>query len=311
MHQSTFGDTSEGSYCDPNVYQYYSDTCAIQSQRLILEKYGIEIDQDSLIEEAELNGWYKRNTGQGTMMSDVGKLLENHGVDVNISDNNNIFSLVNELAQNHQVIVAVDSSELWEGSSWLNSLEDYFMGDVPDHALIVSGLDASDPNNIQVVLTDPGTGDVRIRYSEAEFLDAWKDSNCWMMSTQEAPPAYDSSLWDTDYSFAGIPSNVLQQLGNTEMDVRSEEYSSFVGSLCETPDMPWEEIVSAIGIFLVKEVIHDIFSDESDGLGSGLTPYNDDMMADSGLMADDFITMDEDCSTSGDEDFGIAPESDC
>lgn len=267
MSTKLFGDTGNVEFGNPDVYQQYGDTCAIQSQRLILEKFGISLTQDELIEEATLNGWYTRDSGQGTRMEDVGKLLENHGVNVEVSDNNNIFSLVNELAQNHQVIVAVDSSELWERGSWKNSLEDFFKGGVPDHALIVSGLDASDPNNVQVVLTDPGTGDVRIRYSEQEFLNAWKDSNCWMMTTESAPQDVCND-WDYTYSFAGIPANTLQLLGDSHMDVTCDEYSDFVGSLCESPEMPWEEIVTAISMFMVKEIIRTAFDDD-DHVGVG------------------------------------------
>ena len=79
MSTKLFGDTGNVEFGNPDVYQQYGDTCAIQSQRLILEKFGISLTQDELIEEATLNGWYTRDSGRGTRMEDVGKLLENHG----------------------------------------------------------------------------------------------------------------------------------------------------------------------------------------------------------------------------------------
>lgn len=244
MAEKTFGDTGKTITCDKNVYQQYEDTCAIQSQRLILEKFGIRKTQEELIEEAKINGWYAQ--GGGTQMEDVGKLLELHGIEVEISHDNNIFSLANELAQNHQVIVAVDSSELWERGNWNNSLKDFFTGDTPDHALIVSGLDTTDPENIQVVLTDPGTGEVRVRYSEEEFINAWKDSNCWMMTTETSPSEDLNTNFDLDYSFAGIHSDTLQHLAELVLPVTTEKFGSFIDNLLENPSISWEKHLGTI-----------------------------------------------------------------
>ncbi len=278
--RNKFGDTNAEVQFNPDVFQGYSDTCAIQSQKLILEKYGVNISQEDLIREATENGWYTPNSMNGTQMSDVGKLLECHGVEVVQSSGNNIFSLAHELAQGHQVIVGVDSGELWNKGSWYHSLEDFFLGEVPDHALIVSGLDVSDPSNVQVVLTDPGTGQERVRYGEKEFLDAWKDSNCWMMSTESAPPS-EYCFWGTyDHCFAGIPQDTLARLGACDFDVRSEGYDDFIVKLQETPEMGWEEIIEMgmAVLTLVKmgmEVVDDIAEPGSGGLAQGMTFVDD------------------------------------
>ena len=265
---NTIGDTADPVGFNSEVYQVYSDTCAIQSQKLILEKFGIDISQEDLIRESYENGWYDPDSGGGTCMSDIGKLLENHGVPVVQTSGNNIFSLARELAQGHQVIVGVDSGELWNRGSWTQALEDYFIGEIPDHALIVSGLDASDPENVQVVLTDPGTGQERVRYSEREFLEAWKDSDCWMMSTEVAPP--DEYLyWSCeDHGFARIPSSTLEKLGACEFNVSSSEYGGFIDTLCENPDMSWDDILQ-IGLAVISCVktgisLYNMFTEMSD-----------------------------------------------
>lgn len=190
-----------------DVYQYYPDTCAIRSQELILKDFGINISQEELIQEAIDYGWYV--PGQGTSPEDVGKLLELNGVPVKQYKNGNIFSLVNELAQGHKVIVGVDAKELWSNQpNWLN----LFGINTPNHALLVSNIDTTDPNNITVTLTDPGTGDVAKVYSFEQFEDAWRDSNCFVVATQEpAPPTIDY-MCNFDYQtghletvFNGLP----------------------------------------------------------------------------------------------------------
>lgn len=163
-----------------DVLQIYPDTCAIKSQQLILEDFGIHFTEDQLRDEAMMYGWYNG----GTAPEDVGKLLELHGIPVSQYENANIFNLVNELAQGHKVIVGVDSGELWND----NILDKLFEDNKADHALIVSGVDTTDPNNVKVIVTDPGTGNLLKEYSMDEFVDAWEDSNCFMMATNNSVP---------------------------------------------------------------------------------------------------------------------------
>lgn len=179
-----FGVPAQDTY-SPNVEQSYQDTCAIRCQELILENYlQTDIPENTLIVEAMENGWY--SPGCGTNITDVGNLLELHGLDVNRQYNANIFNLTNELARGHQVIVGVDANELW-GDSVFESLKDSMGLEGANHALIVAGIDTSDPDNIEVILTDPGTGDVCRSYPMAEFMDAWQDSSCYMVSTATPP----------------------------------------------------------------------------------------------------------------------------
>lgn len=216
---------------DPTVYQFYEDTCAIQSQHLILQQYGIDVTQEELIEIAKENGWYAE--GYGTPMDMVGKLLEYYGVDIHGSQGNNIFNLSNELAQGHQLIVGVDAYELAfpeETQDW-----DALYGEQANHALVVVGIDTSDPDNVQVVVTDPGTGNRQMAYPADQFIDAWKDSNCFMVSTDSVPtnPTWDYSPID---NFAGIPVDSLDRLSGMDIDMSSmETYDNFVDDLLANP----------------------------------------------------------------------------
>ena len=170
--------------------QQYSDTCAIKSQQLVLEKFGINVSENELREEAYLNGWYL--PGCGTPGQDMGKLLEKHGIECAYYDGGNILNVINELANGKQIIMAVDSGELWHDKGirkiW-EKLEDkipYIGGS--DHALMVTGIDASDIEDIKVVVTDPGSGDLNKAYPLEQFVNAAQDSNFYMVVTKEPTP---------------------------------------------------------------------------------------------------------------------------
>lgn len=169
-----------------NPYQQaYNDSCAIKSQQLILNEFGVDVTEDQLVQYSAEHGWYD---GNGTAMEDVGKILADAGIPCTQSVDANVYDLANELAQGHKVIVAVDSGELWDNGI-LDWLKDIFMGDTPDHALIVAGIDMTDPDNPMVILTDPGTGQPAQPYPLDQFMDAWGDSQNFMVSTNVPTPA--------------------------------------------------------------------------------------------------------------------------
>ena len=185
-----------------NPYQQeYNDTCAIKSQQLILNDFGIAVTEDQLVQYSADHGWYD---GNGTAMEDVGKILADAGIPCTQSVDANVYDLANELAQGHKVIVAVDSGELWDGSI-LDWLKDIFMGETPDHALIVAGIDMSDPDNPMVILTDPGTGQPAQPYPLDQFMDAWGDSQNFMVSTDVPTPANVEAFTDAGMADMHLP----------------------------------------------------------------------------------------------------------
>lgn len=235
------GQQADNIAFDPEVYQFYGDTCAIQSQHLILKEFGFDVTQNELIEIAKANGWYAE--GYGTPMEFVGKLLEYYGVDVHATEGNNIFNLASELAQGHQVIVGVDSGELVDPhSEWW---EDFFAGEHPDHALLVVGLDTTDPDNVQVIVTDPGTGNRQWAYPAKDFMDAWHDSDCTMISTDLSPEEYQAGVPMPDFDipdFADIPFDTLSQLADMHIDAGYDFFDAFYHSIMENPE-GWHAVI--------------------------------------------------------------------
>lgn len=200
--RKTFGEDGFGpdGGLNPVIYQGNEGVCAIRSQQIILRDYGIDISLEELKQYAINNGWYDPSPEGGTPMWAIGNLLLSCNVPCEQSVDNTVYDLINELAQGHRVIVGVDANELWAdrnhdtiagAKEWF---KDIFQGETPNHALVVAGVDVNpdDPNDIKVILTDPGTGDLRIEYKLDDFMDAWKDSQCFMVSTDTpAPLQYD------------------------------------------------------------------------------------------------------------------------
>lgn len=165
-----------------DIQQEFPDTCAIKSQQIILESHDINVSEQDLVEESIDKGWYVPGQG-GTMPEDVGNLLEEHGMTVNHFENATIDDIASELAKGHQVIVGVDSGELWQPGHF-ETFEDFFKLGGADHALIVSGIQVNPlTSEREVILTDPGTGEVAHTYTIDQFEDAWDDSDNFMISS--------------------------------------------------------------------------------------------------------------------------------
>lgn len=181
----------------PDIQQQYPDTCAIKSQQIILNEFGIDVTEDQLVQFSYDQGWYNGD-GSGTSAQDVGNLLESANIPVTRQDGANVFNLVSELSQGHKVIVGVDSEELW-GNKFMAWIKDFFMGNTPDHALVVAGIDTSDPDNVMVIVDDPGSGEYHKAYPLDQFMDAWSDAECYMVSTDVPVPEFAPTMANFDY----------------------------------------------------------------------------------------------------------------
>lgn len=183
--------------------QKYPDDCAVKCQQFILEQFtGEHTDEHALVRESWQHGWY--TPGAGTRMEDVGKLLELHGVPVHRYQHASIFHLARELAEGHKVIVGVDGKELVEGNP-LNELFDQLGFAQADHAVVVSGIDTSDPDHVRVLVSDPGTGQAIAAYPLEQFLDAWRDSDFFLVATNEPAPPHLPEMAHFDYHLGHLP----------------------------------------------------------------------------------------------------------
>lgn len=273
---SVYGQTI--SPFSPDEIQQGTDyTCAVKSQQLILNMFGVDVTEQQLMDEAFEHGLLTTN---GTPMGDIGKLLELHGVSTQTFLSGNVATLMNELAQGHQVIVGVDSGELWEPLQ--EFYEDSALGQVPDHALLVTGVDVRDPQNVQVIVTDPGSGCCR-SYPYEQFVDAWSDSNFFMVSTTEAPDI--PEVADLDESFTDSLLSSADSIISQVSEIVTP--GGALGMVCET----------------IGGMIEDFMADDTTlepalaaGYSPGLASLNDDDddLPDSGVDNDLDMNISED-----------------
>ncbi|MCC8071044.1 MAG: hypothetical protein LIO90_04490 [Bacteroidales bacterium] len=179
LPQKQFGLPGYDEYSEA-VHQGLPDDCAIKTQELLLRGLGIDVNESQLVADAIEHGWY--TPSQGTLEANVGKLMELYGIDVTQTHGANIYHLMLELAKGHPVLVGVDSGELWN-SGFEETVEDMFWGPRSDHALLVAGIEFDDDFSSGIVnLIDPGTGDLCKPYDMDQFLDAWNDSDNFMLT---------------------------------------------------------------------------------------------------------------------------------
>ena len=225
------------------VKQGYRDTCAINAQKIILDAYGKSFTEEELIQQAIENGLYTE--GKGTSIDDMGGLLKINGCPCTNYVFGNVADLTRALAEGKMVMMAVDSGELWTESQSLigriwEKVEDYipFINGA-DHALLVTGIDARDPNNVLVVVTDPGSGDLNKTYPIEQFVDAAKDSLFFMTITDNPKP----HVFD---SFAQDNVQNLPQIGAMTYEDFITDYSPYFGSEKLMPSNVIEQYSSAI-----------------------------------------------------------------
>ena len=159
------------------------DTCAVVTQEYVIEGIvGHDIDEDALVNEAAEKGYYI--PGKGTDLWDVGDLIEDYGIPVEKTFDNTIDDVKECLENNRKVIVALDANEIWYPSDFHQLMDCFFMPEA-NHAVQVIGYD---DYNGKVILNDPGTSNGKgLEVPVDRFLEAWEDSNNFMVVTAPSP----------------------------------------------------------------------------------------------------------------------------
>lgn len=166
--ETVFGDPEDAENWH---HQTERNSCAITCQELVAEQLlDRDFSEKEMIDFAEKNGWYEAS--KGTPKSDVGKILEAIGLDVERQENLSITDLMQSLAEDEKVICGVNNLILSEP----------LMAEIPglnaNHAVEFIGIDFTNPRNPQVILNDPGVENGQgIRHDLDVFMDAWATSN--------------------------------------------------------------------------------------------------------------------------------------
>ena len=150
--------------------------CAIHCERYVLQCFGISSSVEELLSYACEHGLIEDG---GMPLGNVGLVSEHYGLSVGNKFASGLDDIITSLSDGHQVIAAVDVGELDPAFSEYESLEDLVMGPRPDHCVVVLSCDPSDD---EIVCYDPSSGDMPVTLSITAFLDAWEDSENYMIS---------------------------------------------------------------------------------------------------------------------------------
>lgn len=161
--------TSMAATCGEENY------CSLECEKYVLRKFNIAFKQEELLKNAIRNGWQKEN---GTALHNVGRHLESKGLIVTRQYNAQIKDIATALKEDECVIVAVDGGEL-VGNRTNEIIEDIFIGQIPDHTVVVLKLDA---NNKTITLYDPDSPFDEDTYPIEQFKDAWSDSKNYLVT---------------------------------------------------------------------------------------------------------------------------------
>lgn len=176
-----------------------NNLCAIRCEGIALRHFGFEVDDGELIEESRAEGWLR---AEGTALHHIGKLSGRRGLNVAHRYDCSTDDILRALEKNQVVIAVVDGGELFGDPEW-ESMEDAIIGEIPDHAVVVTALD-----NDSITILDPFTSQDADTYPLPQFLDAWADSSRNLVLISDGD---DYEPHPIDLSGIGIPED-LQDL---------------------------------------------------------------------------------------------------
>ena len=152
--------------------------CDIRCEQYVLQRFGITVSETELAERSASANWLKEG---GTPLFQMGNLCAKYGLSVARQYDATPEDVRKALAEGYEVIVAVDGGEI-DGDPVRERGEDAFIGRIPDHSLVILSY-----GNV-VVCYNPFHGETPQMIPEDRFIDAWDDSNCYMVkiNTKEA-----------------------------------------------------------------------------------------------------------------------------
>lgn len=250
----------------PDVYdwtqQIMPDNCAVEAERAILNLFTDNpLSQVEAMFISATNGWYM--PGVGTSPSDIGHLLEMNGIPTHTIYDATISDLASELSMGHGLIVGVDSQELWDSGplselkQWMSSTWNVDFGDVAaNHAVLVTGIDISDPLDPKVILNDSGVPNGQgVAYPLEKFMQAWQDSGFYYTATDISLP---------DQQVLGNLSDMESIINNLSM-FAGGFVGTFVGleTFATTGDIATSVSTGVSSANMTINLVENLFSDDS------------------------------------------------
>lgn len=141
--------------------------CDIECEEFVLHQFGIEVTHKSLLDTAYKNCWLR---DKGMPLYNIGRLLEKNNLSVSRRYNSTIEEVDRLLSAGNQLIAVVNDSILCNA---LSSESRY-----PNHAVAISSISVE---TYEIILFNPNTDEELTSYSIASFLEAWRESNNYLV----------------------------------------------------------------------------------------------------------------------------------
>lgn len=149
--------------------------CCLECEKYILRRLNVDFDEERLLEDAIKNGWQKVD---GTALHNVGRHLEKFGFIASRQYKSTIEDIASALQSGKYLIAAIDGGEL-AGDIASETLEDMFIGEIPDHIVVVLKYDA---DSSQITIYDPNLTEEEYSCSVEQFQEAWNDSQNYLVT---------------------------------------------------------------------------------------------------------------------------------
>lgn len=166
--------------------------CDIECEEFVLRQLGIEATHKSLLDTACKNRWLRE---KGMPLYNMGRLLEKNHLAVSRRYGSTIDDVARLLDAGNQLIAVIDNTLLAHPSA---AGERH-----PNHAVAISSLSA---DKKEITLFNPYTDEELTPYPTASFLEAWSQSNNYLVVTnntdrfvyEPSPIALDDVTLDND-----------------------------------------------------------------------------------------------------------------
>lgn len=188
--------------------------CCLECEKYILKKRNIDFDEAEMLGKAVKNEWQET-------LHNVGRHLEDAGMIVRRNFNSTIYDICDALENNEDIIAAVDYGEL-TGNRLKELYEDFFVGQNPDHVVVILSYDKVKRN---ITIFDPNSPNQEDVYSIERFTDAWNDSKNYLVTiTTKDMSTYNPKLIDlSDVELTEDLNELREAIAENAHDVWAEE----------------------------------------------------------------------------------------
>lgn len=156
--------------------------CAVLCEIFILHRRHLPYDEEWLLNTARRKDWLKP---EGTPLYCLGNLLAYSGMFVSRKYNSTIEDIRRAIEKDNDVVVGVDREKLYA--------EDIDMEDLTNHAVVVTHMEDN-----AVTIFDPYEAPYISNIPLSDFLNAWKESQYYMIQILQSVDEYEPHPIDVD-----------------------------------------------------------------------------------------------------------------